>query len=198
MDITAAQLEALKEIGNIGSGHAATALSNLLQTKIEMSVPKVRLVPLDKLGEVLGQLDSLHAVIYLKIDGEASGKAIFILTLPSAQAIVDILLDQAAESDIYSSELSQSALKEVGNILVGSFIMALTEFSGVRCHSSIPALGIDMIGAIIETILIAEGTISDYVLIFDTKMTGLTKMEGKFLFIPNEGSLEKLVRVFNQ
>jgi chemotaxis protein CheC len=152
MNVTTVQLEALQEIGNIGSGHAATALSNMLQTRIEMSVPKVWLVPLDKLTNVLGRLDSLQAVIYLKIDGEASGKAIFVLSLPSAQAIINILLGEGTESDLYSSQLSRSALKEVGNILVGSFIMALTEFSGVKLHSSIPALGIDMIGAIIERV----------------------------------------------
>ena len=196
MDVTAAQLEALKEIGNIGSGHAATSLSNLLQTRVNMSVPQVWLVPLGKLTEVLGQLDSPQAAIYLKIAGETSGKAIFLFSLPSAQAVVNILLRQDAETDIFSSELAQSALKEVGNILVGSFIMALTEFSGVKLYSSIPALGIDMIGAMIETVLIEEGKIDDNVLIFDTKMTGSAEMEGKFLFIPNEGSLEKLTRVF--
>jgi len=196
MDVTAAQLEALKEIGNIGSGHAATSLSNLLQTRVNMSVPQVWLVPLGKLTDVLGRLDSPQAAIYLKIAGETSGKAIFLFSLPSAQAVVNILLRQDAETDIFSSELAQSALKEVGNILVGSFIMALTEFSGVKLYSSIPALGIDMIGAMIETVLIEEGKIDDNVLIFDTKMTGSAEMEGKFLFIPNEGSLEKLTRVF--
>jgi chemotaxis protein CheC len=197
MDVTAAQLEALKEIGNIGSGHAATSLSDMLQSRISMDVPRVWLLPLNKLTEVFGELDSPRAAIYLKITGEAPGKAIFVFSLPSVQTILDTLLGKNPCTDIFTSELAQSALKEVGNILVGSFIMVITEFSGVKLYTSIPALGIDMIGAMIETILIEEGKIDDNVLIFDTKMTGLTEMEGKFLYIPNEGSLKKLVRVFD-
>jgi chemotaxis protein CheC len=82
MDVTAAQLEALKEIGNIGSGHAATSLSDMLQSRISMDVPRVWLLPLNKLTEVFGELDSPRAAIYLKITGEAPGKAIFVFSLP--------------------------------------------------------------------------------------------------------------------
>lgn len=77
MEITQLQLDALREIGNVGSGHAATALSTLLQRRIDMSVPEVWAVPFEQVTSIVGQLDTPQAVIYVKVEGEASGKAVF-------------------------------------------------------------------------------------------------------------------------
>jgi chemotaxis protein CheC len=92
--------------------------------------------------------------------------------------------------------MSRSALKEAGNILVSSFINALASFSGALLQPSIPALGIDMIGAMIDAVLLEGGSVDDEVLIIDTLLSGLEEMEGKFLFIPDEGALDKLLGVF--
>lgn len=190
------RLEALKEIGNIGSGHAATSLSNLLQTRIDMSVPKVWLVPLKRMNEALGEMDSIQVAIYVKVKGDAPGKAIFVLTLSGAEKISQVLLNSQEVPDIAGDELAQSALKEVGNILVSSFVIALGEFSKIQLQISIPVIGVDMIGAMIDAVLIEEGKVDDNVLIIDTRLLGLEEVEGKFLFIPDEGSLEKLLGVF--
>ena len=80
MKVTQIQLDALREIGNIGSGHAATALSTLLQRRIEMSVPEVWAIPFEQVSSLVGQLDIPQAVIYVKVEGEASGKAVFFLS----------------------------------------------------------------------------------------------------------------------
>ena len=196
MELTAIQFEVLKEIGNIGSGHAATSLSNLLQTRINMEVPKVLLVPLEKLTEFLGDVDSACVALYLKIDGEVSGKAVFILSVQGAKEIARTLLCLPESPDLFEDEIAQSALKEVGNILVSSFVIAITQFSGVKLTPSVPAMAIDMTGAIIDAVLLEEGELDDYTLLIDTKLTGLKDMEGKFLFIPNEGSLEILLGAF--
>ncbi|AFV02544.1 Chemotaxis protein CheC -- inhibitor of MCP methylation [Dehalobacter sp. UNSWDHB] len=196
MEISAIRLEALKEIGNIGSGHAATSLSKLLQARIDMSVPKVWLVPLEKLGEALGEYDTVQVALYLKVEGDAPGKAIFVLPIESARVIAQKLLSLPERPDIFSDEMAQSALQEVGNILVSSFIIALSKFSGVLLHPSIPAMAIDMVGAIIDGVLLEEGIIDDDVLIIDTKLSGVKEVEGKFFFIPSKGSLDKLLGVF--
>ncbi|MFA6807424.1 MAG: chemotaxis protein CheC [Eubacteriales bacterium] len=196
MDISAIKLEALKEIGNIGSGHAATSLSNMLQNRIDMSVPKVWLIPLSRISEAMGELDTVKVGLYLKVEGEAAGKAMFILSLGSAEIIVKTLLGMKECPDLFTSEMGQSALKEVGNILVSAFVIALTQFSGIELQPSIPSLAIDMIGAMIDSVLLEEGKVDDNVLIIDTKLSGMEDMEGKFLYIPNEGSLEKLLGVF--
>lgn len=196
MEISPIRLEALKEIGNIGSGHAATSLSSMLQTRINMEVPKVWLVPLEGLPEALGDLDATKVALYLKVEGDASGKAIFVLSVQSAETIVKILLMMSEPPNIYNNEMAQSALREVGNILVSSFVIALTQFSGVFLHPSTPALAIDMLGAMIDAVILEEGKADDNVLIIDTKLSGLDDMEGKFLYIPDEGSLDKLLGVF--
>lgn len=193
MEITQFQLDALREIGNVGSGHAATALSTLLQRRIDMSVPKVWAVPFEQLTTIVGQLDEPQAVIYVKVEGEASGKAVFFFPVESAETMVQALFGTNEPMDIYSGEMAQSALKEVGNILVSSFIMALTEFSGIPLQPSVPALAVDMIGASLDAIFLEEGVLDDTVLFIDTQLTGIPKIEGQFIFLPDDGSLKKLL-----
>ncbi|MHB8073735.1 chemotaxis protein CheC [Desulfosporosinus fructosivorans] len=193
MKITQFQLDALREIGNIGSGHAATALSVLLQRRIDMSVPKVWAIPFEQVSEIIGQLDTPQAVIYVKVEGEASGKAVFFFPVESAEIVVQALFGTSEQMDLYTSEMAQSALKEVGNILVSSFIMALTQFSGIPLQPSVPALAVDMIGAILDAIFLEEGVLDETVLFIDTQLSGTPKIEGQFIFLPDAGSLKKLL-----
>lgn len=193
MEITQFQLDALREIGNVGSAHAATALSTLLQRRIDMSVPEVWAVPFEQVSTIVGQLDTPQAVIYVKVEGDAPGKAVFFFPVESAQIVVQALFGTSETMDLYMSEMAQSALKEVGNILVSSFIMALTQFSGIPLQPSVPALAVDMIGASLDAIFLEEGVLDDTVLFIDTQLTGIPKIEGQFIFLPNDGSLKKLL-----
>lgn len=193
MEITQFQLDALREIGNVGSAHAATALSTLLQRRIDMSVPEVWAVPFEQVSTIVGQLDTPQAVIYVKVEGDAPGKAVFFFPVESAQIVVQALFSTNEIMDLYMSEMAQSALKEVGNILVSSFIMALTQFSGIPLQPSVPALAVDMIGASLDAIFLEEGVLDDTVLFIDTQLTGIPKIEGQFIFLPNDGSLKKLL-----
>ncbi|MDA8224143.1 chemotaxis protein CheC [Desulfosporosinus sp.] len=192
MEITQLQLDALREIGNVGSGHAATALSTLLQRRIDMSVPEAWAVPFEQVTSIVGQLDTPQAVIYVKVEGEASGKAVFFFPVESAEIVVKALFGTNETMDLYN-EMAQSALKEVGNILVSSFIMALTQFSGIPLQPSVPALAVDMIGATLDAIFLEEGVLEDTVLFIDTQLTGIPKIEGQFIFLPDDGSLKKLL-----
>ena len=187
------QLDALREIGNIGSGHAATALSTLLQRRIDMSVPEVWAVPFEQVSALLGQLDMPQATIYVKVEGEAPGKAVFFFPVESAKIVVQALIGSNEPLDLYTDEMAQSALKEVGNILVSSFLMALTQFSGIPLQPSVPALAVDMIGASLDAIFLEEGMLNDTVLFIDSQFTGIPKIEGQFIFLPDEGSLKKLL-----
>jgi chemotaxis protein CheC len=193
MEITQFQHDALREIGNIGSGHAATALSTLLQRRIDMSVPEVWAVPFEQVAAIVGSLDSPQAVIYVKVEGEAPGKAVFFFPVESAEIVVQALFGRSESVDIYFDEMAQSALKEVGNILVSSFLIALTQFSGIPLQPSVPALAVDMIGASLDAIFLEEGVLDDTVLFIDTQLTGIPKIEGQFIFLPDEGSLNKLL-----
>lgn len=193
MEITQFQQDALREIGNIGSGHAATALSTLLQRRIDMSVPKVWAVPFEQVSSIVGELDSPQAVIYVRVEGEAPGKAVFFFPVESAEIVVQTLFGTIEPLDIFFDEMAQSALREVGNILVSSFLIALTKFSGIPLQPSVPALAVDMIGASLDAIFLEEGVLDDTVLFIDTQLTGIPKIEGQFIFLPDEGSLTKLL-----
>lgn len=193
MEITQFQLDALREIGNIGAGHAATALSTLLQRRIDMSVPEAWAVPFEQVAAFVGQLETPQAAIYVKVEGEAPGKAVFFFPIESAEIVVQALFGTEEPMDPYMDEMVQSALKEVGNILVSSFIIALTQFSGIPLQPSVPALAVDMIGAILDAILLEEGVLDDTVLFIDTQLSGIPKIEGQFLFLPDDGSLKKLL-----
>lgn len=193
MEISQLQLDALREIGNIGSGHAATALSSLLQRRIDMSVPEVWVVSYENIEAIIGQLDSPQAVIYVKVEGEAAGKAVFFFPLESAEIVVQALLGTSQPVDLFADEMAQSALQEVGNIMVSSFLIALTSFSGIPLQPSVPALAVDMVGAIFEGIMLEDGTLDDNVLFIDTQMSGIPQIEGQFIFLPNEGSMKKLL-----
>ena len=186
----------LKEMGNIGAGNAATALSKILGAKIEITVPNVWMIPVERMNEPLGQVEELTVALFLKASGGAPGKAVFLLDVPSAERIAAALLGTQPPLELFSNEMAQSALQEVGNIIVSSFLIALTHFSGIPLQSSVPAIGIDMLGAILDGILLDSEDVGDSVLIIDTAFSGSQKIEGKFLFIPDEGSLEKLLGVF--
>lgn len=193
MEITQFQRDALREIGNIGSGHAATALSTLLQRRIDMSVPEVWAISFEKVASVIGQLDSPQAVIYVKVEGEAPGKAVFFFPVASAEIVVQTLFGSKESFNLYEDEMAQSALKEVGNIMVSSFLIALTQFSGIPLQPSVPALAVDMAGAILDAILLEDGSLEDKVLFIDTQLSGIPQIEGQFIFLPNDGSLKKLL-----
>ncbi|CAA7602949.1 CheC-like family [Acididesulfobacillus acetoxydans] len=196
MEISQIHLDVLREIGNIGSGHAATALSTLLQRRIAMSVPEVWAVSFQEMAGVIGQMDEPQAVIYVKAEGEAPGKAVFFFPLESAEIVVQALIQSGETPDLYADELAQSALKEVGNIMVSSFLIALAQFSGVPLHPSVPALAVDMAGAILDAILLEEGTLDEQVLFIDTQISGIPQIEGQFIFLPEAGSLHKLLGAF--
>lgn len=193
MEINQMQLDALREIGNIGSGHAATALSTMLNRRIEMSIPEVKAIEFEKAPMVIGHLEVPQAVIYVKVEGDAPGKAVFFFPLESAEILVQALFGSNESFNLFDNEMAQSALKEVGNIMVSSFLIALTEFSGIPLQPSVPALAVDMVGAIFDAILLEDGILEDTVLFINTQLTGIPQIEGKFVFLPDEGSLIKLL-----
>ncbi|AGA70265.1 chemotaxis protein CheC, inhibitor of MCP methylation [Desulfitobacterium dichloroeliminans LMG P-21439] len=193
MEINQIQLDALREVGNIGSGHAATALSTMLNRRIDMSIPEVRAIEFDRAPAVIGNIEVPQAVIYVKVEGDAPGKAVFFFPLQSAEILVQALFGTNESFNLFENEMAQSAMKEVGNIMVSSFLVALTQFSGIPLQPSVPALAVDMVGAIFDAILLEDGVLEDTVLFINTQLSGLPQIEGKFVFLPDEGSLSKLL-----
>lgn len=183
--------DVLKEIGNIGAGNAATALSQLVSEKIEMTVPDVSIMPLGAVSDILGGAEREVIGIYMRVFGDAPGKIIFLFPLQEAGALVDLILRCPKGTTQEFHDFEQSALKEIGNIMTGAYLHALARLTGLQQLSSVPSFACDMVGAIINTALIDLGMIGDYALLIETQFS-LTdrKINGHFFLVPDPGSLE--------
>ncbi len=196
---TSLHLDFLKEIGNIGAGHAATALSSLLNKKINMTVPNVKIVSFDEMVELAGGSENVVASVFLRIEGDAPGSMFFVLPLEQAAHFIRQMIGDLTFSfkEPPYNELALSALQELGNILSGSYLTALADFTNLSLYPSVPALGIDMIGAIISFGLIEHSQVSDYVIVIDTALNedGTKQSEtvkGHFFLLPDPDSFKIL------
>lgn len=197
--ITSLHLDFLKEIGNIGAGHAATALSKLLNKKIEMNVPKVEVASFDEMVELAGGSENVVASAFLRIEGDIPGSMFFILPIAHAEHFIRKMIGNPdfSLSEPPYNELGLSAFQELGNILCGSYLTALADFTDLSLHPSVPALGIDMVGAIIGYGLIEQSQVSDHVIVIDTTLydvdNGISKsVRGHFFLLPDPDSFQTL------
>jgi chemotaxis protein CheC len=193
--ISDVHLDILKEVGNIGAGHAATALSTLLNKKIDMNVPSVRVVSFDEMMELAGGAESVVASVFLRIDGDAPGSMFFILPLQQAEKlIIQLIKDQSFSfSEQPDNELALSALQELGNILSGSYLSSLSDFTSLALYPSVPALSIDMAGAVVSFGLLELSQVSDYAIVIDTALDDEDaqkedSVRGHFFLLPDPDS----------
>jgi chemotaxis protein CheC len=188
------QFDVLREIGNIGSGHAATALSKLIQKEIDMKVPQVKVIPFDQVADCVGGAEAVVVTVFLRVEGDTPGNMFFILDVASAQHLIHYLTSSDKPVEVWG-EMEASALLEIGNILIGSYLSSLADFTGLNLHPSVPALAIDMAGAILSYGLIALGRAGDFALTIDTVfLEGNDHVRGNFFLIPDPESLPILFR----
>lgn len=199
--ITSFHLDVLKEIGNIGAAHAATALSNLLEKKIDMRVPDVKMVSFNEMMELVGGSENVVVGIYLRIEGDVEGSMFFILPLEQANRFIRRLIRDESfdfKTPPYS-ELGLSAMQEMGNILSGSYLSALSDFTGLKIYPTVPGLSIDMFGAIISIGLIELSQISDTVIVINTsiyeeEISDDELIKGHFFLLPEPESFETIFK----
>jgi chemotaxis protein CheC len=191
-DLNNFQLDVLKEIGNIGAGHAATALSQLISEPITMTVPNVSVVSLSEVSEILGGAEQEAVGVYMRMFGDVPGKIIFVFTEEEALTLAGMLTGNNEPQAL--NDYEKSALKEIGNIMTGAYLYALTKLTGYNVLSSVPILANDMVGAILNTALLEFGIIGDYALFIQTQFS-LTqrKINGHFFLVPDPGALDVLL-----
>lgn len=187
------QMDVLKEVGNIGAGHAATALSQLLDKPVDMLVPKVQMVPFEEIADSVGGAEQAVIAIFLRVEGETPGNLFFILKFESAKKLLRNLAGiESVEGEEYS-EMELSALNEIGNILAGSYLSSLADFTQLNMQPTVPSLAIDMAGAILSYGLLQFGQMGDQALLIDTKfLDGSDEVEGHFFLIPDPESFERI------
>ncbi len=189
------QMDVLREIGNIGAGNAVTSLAKMIDKKVDMAVPEVKIMGFDRVSQILGGEEMLVVGILLNVTGDLTGNMMFILDINAARKLVNILLGSNDETNLDFNELELSALKEIGNILTASYLSALAGLTNLKILPSVPELAIDMAGAILSVPAIEFGKVGDSVLYIETEFSeGITKVFGDFLLIPDVESYEVLLR----
>jgi len=188
------ELDALREIGNIGAGNAATALSLLLSNRINMNVPKVAIIPFDDVSNFAGGPENLVTGIFMRITGDISGNILIIIPKTNAYNLLYYLLKQKPGEDGFSS-LEESALTEVGNIIASSYIVALSDFTKLTMKITTPGFAYDMAGAILSFPLSLYGYMGDTAFLIETKFTeGIDDINFHFFLIPDDESLKVLLK----
>jgi len=176
--------DVLKEIGNIGAGNATTALSQLLNCRVDMKVPQVQLMEFKDLGSAMGGDEQIMAGIYLGVEGDITGSIMFLLEKESARHLVCKLMGMEMNDEEFS-EMEISALKEIGNIITGSYLNSLSTLTNLKIYPSVPSLSIDMAGAILSVPAIEFGEIGDKILFIQTQFTDEMVIEGYFMLVPD-------------
>ena len=192
------QLDALKELGNIGAGNSATALSQIISKKIDMSVPRVKVYSIYEIPELFGGSENIVVGVLLRMFGDMQGSLMFLLDEESARKLLsDMMLGQ--EVGNLTDELPMSAMMEVGNIISSSYLNALSFFSNLTIIPSTPAFAYDMAGAILGTILYEVSELSDQVLLIETDFLGNGEaIRGHFFVLPDLPSLGILLKAVGE
>lgn len=191
--LTDMQFDVLKEIGNIGAGNATTALSQMINMKIYMNVPKVALVPLSDISGIIGSEEMVIVGIMLGMEGDITGTMMFLLKVDSAHRIVNLLMGTDSAPDADFGEMEYSALGEIGNIIAGSYLSALSSLTGLKIVATVPAMTIDMAGAILSVPAIEYGKIGDKVLFIETQLGEDDFLNGYIVMVPEVDSYGKIL-----
>lgn len=182
--------DVLKEIGNIGAGNATTALAQLLNCKVEMSVPQVKLLDFQDVGSILGGEEQIMASVYLMVQGDISGSMMFLLELNSAKKLVSMLMN-VEDKSIEMTDMEQSALKEIGNIITASYLNSLSSLTGLKIYPSVPSLSIDMAAAILSVPAVEFGLMGDKLLLIQNDFS--EGLNGFFVLVPDLESYDKIL-----
>ncbi|HOT03162.1 MAG TPA: chemotaxis protein CheC [Methanolinea sp.] len=188
------QRDALRELGNIGAAHAATTLSTMLMSNIEMEVPEISVVDISKIHEHVG--DELSALVIFQITGEVSGGGYVLLHIPKNSVIrlTNAMLGMTElERDL--TEMDESALLEIGNIMVSAFLDATATLLSIIMLPSPPSMIIDMPHAAFQTILaMQQFSDIDQVVIFRTELrSDQHKISSNLFLLPNKPMLDEIL-----
>ncbi|NLT57733.1 MAG: CheY-P-specific phosphatase CheC [Clostridiales bacterium] len=194
------RMDVFKEIGNIGAGNAATAMASVLNTEIRMETPTVQFVPFNDIVNILNGPETLVVGLLVGMSGDLNGSIMLVLEMGDAYEMARTATGQRNGPPFDPrnpalSALEQSALEELANIIVGTYLSAICTMTGLTVRPAVPQMAIDMVGAIMSIVAIEYGKIGDSVLFLKTRFTDVNKaMTGHFFLIPDFDSYHVLIR----
>lgn len=196
-NVNSMYFDVLKELGNIGAGNATTAIATMLNLTIDMKVPKVELKAVEDLGGAICPEEETIVGIFLEVQNDISGSMMFLMCLDSAHYLVDRLMGGmggGASEECEFSEMELSAMKEIGNIIAGSYLSALSTMTNLVITPSVPYISVDMAAAILSVPAIQFGQFGDYALLIETEFGDDVMIEGYFILLPDEDSYDKILQ----
>jgi len=194
--LKAIQMDALREVANIGAGHAATALSQMVGRTIMISVPTINVSRLEDIPPQVAERDEPVAAVLMHMLGDLTGRTLLVFPRSTAVRLAGLLLRREPEGEDFT-EMEQSAIKEAGNILSSAYMNALSDFMGMILLPSPPSLAVDMSTAVLTTAYLQFGSDKDYVFCVESEflMGDLDeRMLGFFLLLPDPASLQAILK----
>jgi len=192
-DLSLLQIDALREVGNIGAGNAAIALSQMVDKKVDLSVPKASLQDLVRVPDLVGGPETEVAGVYLRIEGDCTGSILLLIEHESAVSLSKLMV-KGEEEQPGMQAMRRSALQETGSILSGAYLNALGQLTGLFFRPSVPGFAIDMAGAIFDYVLVDLAATEDQVLVVETDfMVSGVKIMGHLILFPDLGSMNLIL-----
>jgi len=195
LELSELHLDALREICNIGMGHAATALNQMIGKTISLSIPKITISSISEAPEMVGGNERVVAGIHLRVWGDIQGNILLIFPRESARAICALLTGGEPDNELILSEMHASALREVGNIVASSYLSAMETLLGKTLFPSVPDVAFDMAGAIIEYVLVQISEQADRILVVEAAFSGEDEsINGHFFLMSDFKSLRVILQ----
>ena len=185
--------DVLKELGNIGAGNAMTALSQMLQCKIDMKVPQVRLLEFQEVGDMMGGEEQIMVGVFLGVQGDITGSMMFMVEEASARHLIQKITMGMLPPGSEFEEMGLSAMQELGNIITGAYLNSLSSMTNLKIFPTPPALTVDMAGAILSVPAIQFGIYGDNILLIQSQFYDEIELDGYFILIPDLESYSKIL-----
>lgn len=191
--VTENYYDVLKELGNIGAGNAMTALSQMLQCKVDMKVPQVKLLEFSDVGELMGGEEQVMVGVYLGVEGDITGSMMFMVEKESARHLIQKTTMGMIPAGSEFQEMGFSAMKEVGNIITGAYLNSLSTLTNLKIYPTPPSLTLDMAGAIISVPASKFGIYEDRLLLIQSQFYDEIELDGYFILVPDMESYTKIL-----
>ena len=192
MDDTAKDM--MREIGSIGTGNAATALSSLLKTGVEMTVPKVEILGYNEAVDLLGHPEDMISGVLVQMTGDVSGVMLFLMKMDFINEVLQCVLQESIDGYEQMGEMEVSAATEVGNIIISSYILSLSKLADMDISLSVPAFSVNMLGGIMTVPMAEFGYVSDKLMMITGKcIIGGRNVDSNLLLLPDIQSLNYIM-----
>ncbi|HCR44591.1 MAG TPA: chemotaxis protein CheC [Ruminococcaceae bacterium] len=192
--LNAMHIDVLKEIGNIGAGNAATSLAQMMNSKVDMVTPVVRILDISEADNALGGPETLAVAILAELYGDIHGIMMFVISQGFTKALLKSLLNEEHSDCRRLSDMEKSALSEIGNIMISSYANSIATLSKLNIQISVPAVTSDMVGALLTVPAAEMGSVSDKIIFIQDDFITLNKtISADMLLIPDIDSLNTLM-----